>query len=196
MSPLLERRFWVFDMDGTLTVPTHDFDALRRDLGLPPDSPILETLDALPPEEAAVLHERLHAWELEHAARALPIADAVALLEVLASRGATLGVLTRNTRPVALRTLEVTGLADYFVPSDVLGRDSAAPKPSPEGVLRLLTGWSAEPAQAVMVGDWVFDVDAGRAAGAATVWIDRHGHAPRFPGRADVVVSSLRQLLS
>ena len=45
---LQRRRHWIFDMDGTLTVSAHDFEHMRRELGLPPDVPILEALHALP----------------------------------------------------------------------------------------------------------------------------------------------------
>ena len=28
------RRYWIFDLDGTLTVSAHDFEHMRRELGL------------------------------------------------------------------------------------------------------------------------------------------------------------------
>ena len=34
--PLSARDCWIFDMDGTLTVSAHDFEAIRLELGLPP----------------------------------------------------------------------------------------------------------------------------------------------------------------
>ena len=45
---LLDLRFWVFDLDGTLTVNTHDFEELRAELELPPGRGILEALAELP----------------------------------------------------------------------------------------------------------------------------------------------------
>ena len=41
---LRERKYWIFDLDGTLTVAVHDFTATRRELDLPPGKPILEEL--------------------------------------------------------------------------------------------------------------------------------------------------------
>ncbi len=55
-------RHWVFDMDGTLTVPVHDFPAIKRALGIPQDDDILGHLAALPAHESAAKH----AWLLEH----------------------------------------------------------------------------------------------------------------------------------
>ncbi|MEY4949417.1 MAG: hypothetical protein RL698_1628, partial [Pseudomonadota bacterium] len=41
-------RHWIFDLDGTLTVAMHDFDAIRTALDLPTGRPILEALAELP----------------------------------------------------------------------------------------------------------------------------------------------------
>ena len=37
----------IFDMDGTLIVQELDFAAMRREIGLPPDTPLLEALAAM-----------------------------------------------------------------------------------------------------------------------------------------------------
>jgi HAD superfamily hydrolase (TIGR01509 family) len=191
---LAERRFWIFDMDGTLTVAVHDFEAIRRELGLRPSLPILEQIAELPPERAAEVSERLEAIELALAARARAAAGAHALLERLVSRGARLGILTRNSFANARETLRACGLEPFFAPSCVLGREAAAPKPDPQGVRRLLAHWGAEPHQAVMVGDYRYDLLAGRGAGALTVYVDPAGAFP-FAKLADVAVDSLAALL-
>ena len=60
---ILNRRHWVFDMDGTLTVAAHNFDQIREELGLEPGIPIVKTLDSMPPEKANPLRERLQQIE-------------------------------------------------------------------------------------------------------------------------------------
>lgn len=52
-------RDWIFDRDGTLTVPTHDFEDVRRVLGLPVGKPILEEIAELKKEKAFQILERL-----------------------------------------------------------------------------------------------------------------------------------------
>jgi HAD superfamily hydrolase (TIGR01509 family) len=188
-----ERRFWIFDMDGTLTVPVHDFEAIRRELGLQPRKPILEQIAELPPERAFDVTARLDAIELALAARARAAAGARALLERLARRGVQLGILTRNSFANACETLRACELAHFFAPACVLGREAAAPKPDPEGIRRLLSHWGAEPREAVMVGDYRYDLLAGRAAGALTVYVDPEGAFP-FAELADVSVDSLSAL--
>lgn len=165
-------RHWVFDMDGTLTVAAHDFAAIRAALNIPAEDDILHHLAALPADEAAAKH----AWLLEHerelAIASQPAPGAVALVRTLAERGYRLGVLTRNARELAHITLAAIGIDDCFAPRDVLGRDEAAFKPNPEGLLKLATAWEVPPAEMVMVGDYRFDLAAGRAAGTRTVLVN------------------------
>ncbi|SHN13985.1 haloacid dehalogenase superfamily, subfamily IA, variant 3 with third motif having DD or ED/haloacid dehalogenase superfamily, subfamily IA, variant 1 with third motif having Dx(3-4)D or Dx(3-4)E [Pseudomonas asturiensis] len=165
-------RHWVFDMDGTLTVPVHDFPAIKRELGIPQDADILGHLAALPAAESAAKH----AWLLEHerelALGSQPADGAVELVRELAARGYRLGILTRNARELAHITLEAIGLADCFAVDDVLGRDEATPKPHPAGLLKLASAWDVEPTSMVMIGDYRHDLDCGRAAGAKTVLVN------------------------
>ncbi|NIR28833.1 MAG: HAD family hydrolase [Gammaproteobacteria bacterium] len=191
---LAARTHWVFDLDGTLTLAVHDFDAIRAELALPVGEPILEAIAAAPPEDAADLYRRLDVIELELAQRSAAQEGAAELLAALRRRGAELGVLTRNSEFVAQWTLRRCGLMDFFRPEHVIGRESAAPKPSPNGILRLLERWGAAPAAAVMVGDFRFDLLAGRRAGVATVYLDVQRRA-EWSHYADHSVHDLRELL-
>jgi HAD superfamily hydrolase (TIGR01509 family) len=193
IDALTERRGWIFDLDGTLTEAVHDFAALRRSLGMPDGVGLLEYLATQPRARADALEAHIAAWEAAHAEVARAESDAVALLERLVARGVRIGVLTRNLRALAVRTLEVAGIA-HIPAAAVVGRDTAPPKPAPDGILRLLDQWALVPSDAVMVGDWGFDVEAGRAAGVASVLVDRSGAASRFADRADVVLPTLHML--
>lgn len=180
-------------MDGTLTVAAHDFDAIRRELGLAPGRPILEQLSELPGARARDVRRKLDVIEIDIARRAEVQPGAVMLLDELARRGARLGILTRNSHATALLTLETCGLAAFFDPAFVLGREAVDPKPSPNGVRRLLSLWGARPDDAVMVGDYRFDIEAGRGAGTATVCLDLDGNK-EWSALADVAVRSLDEL--
>ncbi|WP_288439111.1 HAD family hydrolase [uncultured Pseudomonas sp.] len=169
---LSEIRNWVFDMDGTLTVAVHDFAAIRVALDIPAEDDILTHLAALPAAQAA----QKHAWLLEHerqlAVDSTAATGAVELVRELAERGCRLGILTRNARELAHVTLKAIGLADCFDVEHILGRDEAQPKPSPDGLLKIAKGWGVAPQEMVMVGDYRFDLDCGRAAGARTVLVN------------------------
>jgi len=163
---------WVFDMDGTLTIAVHDFPAIKRALDIPPDDDILHHLAALPADEAA----GKRAWLLEHerelAYAATAAAGARELLHALRERGCRLGVLTRNAHELALVTLQAVGMGDYFASDDILGRDEAPPKPDPGGLLHLADRWSVAPSELVMVGDYRFDLECAKAAGARSVLVN------------------------
>lgn len=172
---LANRTCWVFDMDGTLTLGIHDFEAIRATLELPVGSPILESLRRLPPAMAAVKHQQLREIELDIASKATAQPGAHELLELLIAQGKQIAILTRNGKDIAYETLNACGLMDFFEPTRVLSRDCHAPKPEPDGILALLDTWESAPTEAVMVGDYKFDLVAGKRAGTATVYIDTAG---------------------
>jgi HAD superfamily hydrolase (TIGR01549 family) len=165
-------RHWVFDMDGTLTLAVHDFAAIKRALDIPLEHDILGHLAALPEALAAAKH----AWLLEHerelALNAEPAPGALELVRELQGRGCRLGILTRNAHELALLTLRAIGLDDCFAVADVIGRDEVPPKPDPAGLLHFASTWQVAPSELVMVGDYRFDLECARAAGARSVLVN------------------------
>ena len=181
----------VFDLDGTLVDSRLDFDAMRREMELPPNQPILESLARLEPRQAERCHGILHRHELAGAERAdlLPgVRELVAALHALGIRQA---VATRNSRRITEATLSRLAL-----PFDlVLTRDDGPVKPDPWPVQEAARRWAISPAQIVVVGDYRFDVECGRAAGSRTVLLT-HPIDPRaYPNeeRADLVLGSLAE---
>lgn len=192
--PLMKRKCWIFDMDGTLTLAQHDFLAIRDALGLPMNQTILESLAQLPEHEAAPKHAQLQSIELEIASKALAAPNAHQVLEYLNTQGTKIGILTRNSLQNIEVTLKAAGLWEYFGEDNLVSRDCALPKPHPAGIERLLVQWQAPATEAVMVGDFLYDLQAGRAANTATVYIDP---SEKFNHRAfaDLCISDLGQLL-
>jgi len=191
---IASRSHWVFDLDGTLTVAVHDFAAIRRELDIPDGSDILGHLASLPAHHAQQLHERLQEIELKLAGVTRAAEGALSLLSQLQENGAQLGILTRNTRENALRTLELIGLGGFFQPDHVLGRNEALPKPDPDGIHRLALIWGTVPGSTVMVGDYQYDLQAGRSAGALTVHVDTT-RSFRWPELTDVSIGTLEELV-
>jgi HAD superfamily hydrolase (TIGR01549 family) len=190
---LSDRSHWVFDLDGTLTVPVHDFAAIRAMLGLPEGVGILEALHAMPPEQSAPLVRKLDEFEYELACNAVVAAGAHELLAELARRGVRLGIVTQNNARNVFATLEATGLTPFFPVDAFMTREHASPKPSPEGIRTLLAQWNADAETSVMVGNHLIDLLAGRAAGTSTVLVAER-HEPAWHEHADLVVVSLSEL--
>lgn len=194
MLKIADRDCWIFDMDGTLTVANHDFAAIRSALDLPQDRPILEALAQLPAAEAQPRWAKLYEieWEIAQTTQAQP--GAGELLERLRSNHDNrIGILTRNSKSSADRTLAACGLLEFFAPEHILSRDCCAPKPQPDGILQLLQRWESTPDRGVMVGDYIFDLLAGRNAGTATVHLDVTGTF-EWPEHTDFCAKELAEL--
>ena len=192
---ILACKHWIFDMDGTLTIGVHDFDMMRSELGLAPGQGILETVQAMTPEQAAPLWDKINAMEYHFASLAKPMPGAFELLEHLQNKGVNLGILTRNVMPAALQTLKACNLDGFFTPNDILDRDSCEPKPHPAGITLLLDQWGAESSDSVMVGDYLFDLEAGKAAKVATVHINTLAQHT-WPHVTDWGIGHLSQLIN
>ena len=180
-------------MDGTLTHAIHDFDAIRKCLKLPPGVPILEAIADLPDALACAARQQLEELEFSLANQATAQPGSHALLASLVARGARLGIVTRNGKAIAQATLQACGLAKYFIANCIVSRDCCLPKPSPAGILLLLDRWSADATDAVMVGDYLFDLQAGRSAGVTTIHMDTEARFA-WPEATDAGVSSLAAL--
>jgi HAD superfamily hydrolase (TIGR01509 family) len=191
---ILAKKHWIFDMDGTLTIGVHDFDMMRSELGLAPNADILDTVKAMPLEQEAPLWEKINAMEYYFAGLAKPMPGAFELLEHLHEKGVNLGILTRNVMPAAMQTLAICNLEGFFTPQDILDRASCEPKPHPAGIQLLLAQWGAKTSDSVMVGDYLFDLEAGRAASVATVHIDTSAQYP-WPQMTDWGIDHLHQLI-
>ena len=155
----------IFDLDGTLVDSALDFDAMRAEMGLGVGAAVLEAIADLPPDEAERCREILHRHEHEGALRAVPIAGAAEFVRRADELGLHRALWTRNSRAVALATIE--RLAMPF--EVVVARDDGPPKPDPTAVFELCRRWGIAPAEAAVVGDYIFDTEAGERAGTRTV---------------------------
>lgn len=162
-------------MDGTLTMAIHDFDAIRDDLGIPQGKHILEAIGEMPSEQAKLLYKRLDEIETELALRTQPQNGAKELLSFLHENGTNLGILTRNNKKNAQKTLFQCGFSDFFDHNCILGRESVIPKPDPDGIHQLIDLWRANPDETVMVGDHPMDIESGLKAGTFTIFINPKG---------------------
>ena len=162
---------WIFDLDGTLTESTHDFDFIRKRLGVPPGKHILEYSQSIPSEESIPLLNKLSSLE-QSVIKDTQIAEgAYSLIKLLHSKSYPLGILTRNTKENAIETLAHIGLNKFFLREFIIGREQQNPKPSPEGIYYLLGKWKKNLNSGVIVGDYRLDLEAGRNAGISTILI-------------------------
>lgn len=179
----------LFDLDGTL-VDTLDLilasyrHTMRAHLGeAPPDAEWMRTMGrplivqleefAQTPEQRQSMFEMYLAHNeanQERLVRSFPgVKEAVAAIR---EAGYRLGIVTSKIGANARRELRSCGLDGLF---DALvgATDVAHPKPHPEPVLRGLDAIGCAADETLLVGDSVYDLEAGRAAGvetAAALW--------------------------
>jgi HAD superfamily hydrolase (TIGR01509 family) len=170
--PLSHCQYWIFDMDGTLTIPVHDFEMIRTRIGISSGVPILEAIEKMPKDEAEAANQLLHDLEMDLAFQAQPQPQAKEVLQDLVDKGKELAILTRNGEEIGHATLKAAGLDEFFNHETIIGRDRCAPKPLPDGVFHLLNYWSAPKEKTVIVGDYLYDIQAGFDAGINTVHFD------------------------
>jgi phosphoglycolate phosphatase len=102
-------------------------------------------------------------------------------------------ISNRPQSPVA-DALRHLGIISHFVA--VVGGDSGTGrKPSPAPILQMLSRFGVEPADAIFVGDSIFDIEAGQSAGVRTVAATYGYGMDGFAAKADFVIDSFGQLL-
>jgi mannitol-1-/sugar-/sorbitol-6-phosphatase len=100
-------------------------------------------------------------------------------------------VVTSATRPLAEARLGAVGIKPPLVM--VYAGDVARGKPDPEGYRTAAERLGVDPTEALVVEDSPPGIEAGRAAGAATVGVTST-HAAADLGAADVVIGTLEEL--
>lgn len=182
----------IFDLDGTITRPYLDFAAIRAELSLDGTQPVLEAMERMSPERRAQARAILEQHE-EEAARNSELYDgAHAILAGLHEREIAVGLLTRNSRQSVATVLNKHGLAFDFVRT----REDGVLKPSAEPVLAICRALNAVPERTLMVGDFLFDIQAGAAAGTMTALMIGDGEPPAFADRADYVIRRLDEVVA
>ena len=174
----------IFDLDGTLVDSQLDFEAIRREMCLPSQAPILEALQRSPlGPELDRMHAVLRSHELRSAQRATLFDGVAEFLRWMDQRRLPRAILTRNSRECTEIVISRLGL--QF--SCVLTREDAPPKPDPAGLLAICDQWRLPPAEVVFCGDYLFDLQAGRRAGMRTI-LFAPADLPDFADQADLVL--------
>jgi HAD superfamily hydrolase (TIGR01549 family) len=177
----------IFDLDGTLIDSQLDFDQMRRDMQFAPGQLILETLELLPDgERKEQCREILRGHEYRGAMGAMLMPGARDLVDELNRLRIPQAILTRNSREMTDLALRRLNLAF----AQVLTREDAPPKPDPTGLYAICRAWNFDVSEVIFVGDFHFDIIAGRQANIATV-LYAPGDLPDYSHEADFVVSHL-----
>ncbi len=179
-----------FDLDGTLVKMRLNFQNIRKDLGIPAGD-TLEYIRSLPEEKSSKLLKMLEQKEREAAKSAEISEGARELLDLCREKGIKIVVITRNSQEATQLTLDVSDLKVDMI----LSRENATPKPSPDAIELVLNHYGIEPFQMIYIGDYIYDVQAGNAAGVKTILLTTQERADEWAPAANLVVEDLFEVL-
>ena len=189
----------LFDFDGTLTYPgALDFDSIRREMGCPENRPILEYIEAQDPSRRSLLLKILESKEEKAAEGSVPNRGAEKCLTTLKEKSTLIGILTRNTLEsvrLAMESFSSITIEDFRA---IITRENSLPKPHPDGVYKAAVQMGISTSELMMVGDFRFDVIAGKAAGAFSVLLTNNGGSvmTRDDPEPDYIVDNLSMILT
>jgi len=182
----------IFDLDGTITEPFWDFDAIRREIGLTPQAgTILEEMDKMTPAQKQRAWEIIDAHEKRAVENSTLNIGAKKLLEKLRSDGIGIGIITRNKRANVIAIAEKHGL----IFDAIVDRDDGPVKPDAFGILKLCQHFKVKPNQVIVVGDYIYDVLSAKAAEAIAVLLKNHPKADDFQKYSDYAIEKIEQIL-
>ena len=182
----------IFDLDGTITKPFFDFDAIRREMGLGKEAgPILEAMEKMTAKQRKAAEKILHHYEQEAVEKSRLNAGARKTLSALRKAGVKIGVLTRNKRRNVFAVAEKHNLEF----DEVVDRDDGPVKPDGFGVTELCRRFRVKPKETLVVGDYLFDLLCAQAAGAGAVLLANHHRADEFAKYADFTIEKIGEIL-
>jgi HAD superfamily hydrolase (TIGR01509 family) len=182
-----------FDLDGTITRPFLNFAQIRLEIGVPMgrDS-LLDKIAAMPAPERERAGAILARHEEDAAENAELNDGVIELMSYVSSRGLKSAVLTRNSEKSTQLVLAKLGLAF----DRVITRDSGFPlKPDPAALIALAREFGVATREVLMVGDFRYDVECGKAAGSPTCLVT-NGRAAGDDCGADYEVKSPAEVIA
>ena len=139
----------------------------------------------------------LEDFELAAARASVPNEGAEELVGLLKKRKVPRGILSRNSTSSireAMKNFQRISLGDFQV---VLSRENPGrPKPHPDGVHDAARLLGVAAGELLVVGDFVFDIEAGRAAGAPTAFLTNGTTAAPTEPAPDYTIGTLAEVAS
>ena len=187
----------LFDFDGTLTKPgVLDFPAFKRLLSCPSHRPVLEFIQEIPDDldrERAIL--LLDDFEINAAEKSGPNLGAEDIIRYLRDKELLLGIISRNSLKSILRALENFQTVQALDFEIIISRDDPIkPKPSVDGIFLAAQRLKVRTEEILVVGDYVFDIEAGFKAGARTAYLNNLNRPLPEELQSDFIISNLGEL--
>lgn len=173
-----------------------DAAAVRKAIGMGGDKllPDVSGIEEDSPQGRRIVERHREIFLNEFLPQVQPFRDAARLISALKNRGLTIVTASSANRDMLDRLLDRAGVKG-MLDSRTSGDDASSSKPSPDIVHEALARARAHPAEAIMIGDTPYDVQAGLRAGVRTIafrsggWpdVDLHGAIAIYDGPWDLL---------
>jgi len=180
----------IFDFDGTLAVLNIDFSSMRKRIfdlvrryGIKEEAVqekyLLEIIDEVyqilwkkNPSAAETFyqesHDILHEVEMKAAEKGRLIPGAERTLKRLRGKGIKVGIITRNCEDAVRKVFpDINDFCDVFVSRNSVKKV----KPHPDHLTHVMKSLKISGEEAVMVGDHMIDIQAGKRVGMKTMGV-------------------------
>ena len=206
----------IFDLDGTLLdskeCSVKATKAAFKEMGLKvPSEVVIEHYMGIPIEEsffkmseqpldqetAAELIRIFRAYYQTYEESTLKVFQEIPhVLEILNKRKVPCFVVSSKKTAVVKQNLAAQDLVAFF--EEIIGSDAVTHyKPPPEGINKVVAHYQFDPTKTIMVGDAIFDIQMGKAAGVKTIAVTWGSHDPKklSEENPDALVDAPREIL-
>lgn len=187
---------FIFDLDGTLVDALPDIrananralEALGYDLRLSLDETrphvgggahkLASNVLGLPmdhPETMALYHKFAEIYEQHPADHGVPFPQVMETLTAMKERGIPMCCVTAKPAIARVKVLDAMGITPFLVHA-LSPEDGFAKKPAPDMLWECCRKMGVKPEETWMVGDTLFDIEAGLNAGCQGVAFVPHGY--------------------
>lgn len=171
-------RGFIFDLDGTLVTSSLDFLAIKREIGCPPNEDALTFIESLPDSEQKEAMAVIHFHEMQDAESSEWMPGAQEFIEACFAKKMPMGIVTRNSKRSSQMKIKKNNIPITLL----ITRECSAPKPDPGALLDIAQQFSMPPRELLMVGDYRYDLEAGRNANMPSCLL----HYKQLPDYADL----------
>ncbi|MBV0933130.1 HAD family hydrolase [Marinobacterium weihaiense] len=179
----------IFDLDGTLVSSSLDFPAIKREIGCPVDADVLTFLETLSPQQRHAAQAVIHRHELQDAQGCDWIPGARAFVETCLQQRIPMAIVTRNSHQSSQLKIERNA-----IPIErVITRENSRPKPDPSALLEVARDFALPPHAVLMVGDYRYDLEAGRNANMKSCLVN-YTTLPDYSHLADYAFPNFQSL--
>lgn len=206
---LKDIRAVLFDLDGTLldstelilqayehTITTNGLPhKTRKEIIVTFGKPLEECYSILfPNENIKQLMETHIVFQTNNLEIIKPFENVKKTLASLKHKGLKIAAVTTRSKRTTVKSLEINDL-DKFFDIIISREDVVNPKPHSEPLLKALAYLKFHPSQAIMVGDTVIDVQAGKNAGTKTIAVSYGMHSDSIRrAKPDFIIDTISQL--